>query len=63
MLLVLRIYLFIYKGIYIFLNDENYDNHNSPEVDDNNIIFSMAIDKPVILSYHTIIWTLVTHLF
>ena len=26
---------------------EKYDNHNSPEVDDNNNnIFSMAVDKP-----------------
>jgi hypothetical protein len=36
------------------LNDENYDNHNSSEVDNNNIIFSMAVDKPfnTCLSYN-----------
>jgi len=30
----------------IYLNDENYDNHNSSLIDRNNIIFSMAVDKP-----------------
>jgi len=30
----------------IYLNDENYDNHNSSIIDRNNIIFSMAVDKP-----------------
>jgi len=30
----------------IYLNDENYDNHNSSVIDRNNIIFSMAVDKP-----------------
>jgi hypothetical protein len=38
----------------LYLNDENYDNHNSSEIDNNNIIFSMAIDKPfnTCLSYN-----------
>ena len=38
----------------LYLNDENYDNHNSSEVDNNNIIFSMAVDKPfnTCLSYN-----------
>ena len=38
------------------MNDENYDNHNSPEVDNNNNIFSMAVDKPfnTCLSYNNI---------
>ena len=30
----------------IYLNDENYDNHNSTIIDRNNIIFSIAVDKP-----------------
>ena len=37
---------FIHVNGDLYLNDENYDNHNSPEVDNNNIIFSMAVDKP-----------------
>jgi len=30
---------FIHVAGDLYLNDENYDNHNSPEVDNNNIIF------------------------
>ncbi len=30
----------------MYLSDENYDNHNSTTIDRNNIIFSMAVDKP-----------------
>jgi len=30
----------------IYLSDENYDNHNSSIIDRNNIIFSMAVDRP-----------------
>ena len=38
----------------LYLNDENYDNHNSSAIDNNNIIFSMAVDKPfkTCLSYN-----------
>jgi len=47
---------FIHVAGDLYLNDENYDNHNSSEVDNNNIIFSMAIDKPFnsCLSYNNI---------
>ncbi len=37
---------FVHVSGDLYLNDENYDNHNSSEVDNNNIIFSMAVDKP-----------------
>ena len=45
---------FIHVNGDLYLNDENYDNHNSSEVDNNNIIFSMAVDKPfnTCLSYN-----------
>jgi hypothetical protein len=48
--------LFVHVAGDLYLNDENYDNHNSPEVDNNNIIFSMAVDKPfnTCLSYNNI---------
>jgi hypothetical protein len=47
---------FVHVSGDLYLNDENYDNHNSPEVDNNNIIFSMAVDKPFnsCLSYNNI---------
>jgi hypothetical protein len=47
---------FVHVSGDLYLNDENYDNHNSPEVDNNNIIFSMAVDKPfnTCLSYNNI---------
>ena len=38
--------IFVHVSGDLYLNDENYDNHNSSEVDNNNIIFSMAVDKP-----------------
>jgi len=37
---------FVHVSGDMYLNDENFDNHNSSEIDTNNIIFSMAIDKP-----------------
>jgi len=45
---------FVHVSGDLYLNDENYDNHNSSEVDNNNIIFSMAVDKPfnTCLSYN-----------
>jgi len=45
---------FIHVAGDLYLNDENYDNHNSSEIDNNNIIFSMAVDKPfnTCLSYN-----------
>ena len=45
---------FVHVSGDLYLNDENYDNHNSSEIDNNNIIFSMAIDKPfnTCLSYN-----------
>ncbi len=47
------------SGNYFFLKDENHDNHNSSEVNNNNVIFSMAVGKgfDTCLSelYHTII--------
>ena len=47
---------FVHVSGDLYLNDENYDNHNSSEVDNNNIIFSMAVDKPFnsCLSYNNI---------
>ena len=47
---------FVHVSGDLYLNDENYDNHNSSEIDNNNIIFSMAIDKPfnTCLSYNNI---------
>ena len=47
---------FVHVSGDLYLNDENYDNHNSSEVDNNNIIFSMAVDKPfnTCLSYNNI---------
>ena len=46
--------IFVHVSGDLYLNDENYDNHNSSEVDNNNIIFSMAVDKPfnTCLSYN-----------
>ena len=38
--------IFVHVSGDLYLNDENYDNHNSNEIDNNNIIFSMAVDKP-----------------
>ena len=38
--------IFVHVSGDLYLNDENYDNHNSSEIDNNNIIFSMAVDKP-----------------
>ena len=48
--------IFVHVSGDLYLNDENYDNHNSSEIDNNNIIFSMAIDKPynTCLSYNNI---------
>ena len=48
--------IFVHVSGDLYLNDENYDNHNSSEVDNNNIIFSMAVDKPfnTCLSYNNI---------
>ena len=48
--------VFVHVSGDLYLNDENYDNHNSSEVDNNNIIFSMAVDKPfnTCLSYNNI---------
>ena len=45
---------FVHVSGDLYLNDENYDNHNSSEIDNNNIIFSMAVDKPfnTCLSYN-----------
>jgi hypothetical protein len=45
---------FVHVSGDLYLNDENYDNHNSSAIDNNNIIFSMAIDKPfnTCLSYN-----------
>jgi hypothetical protein len=37
---------FVHVAGDLYLNDENYDNHNSTEIDMNNIIFSMAVNKP-----------------
>jgi len=47
---------FVHVSGDLYLNDENYDNHNSSEIDNNNIIFSMAVDKPfnTCLSYNNI---------
>jgi len=47
---------FVHVSGDLYLNDENYDNHNSSEVDNNNIIFSMAVDKPFnsCLSYNNV---------
>jgi hypothetical protein len=48
--------VFVHVSGDLYLNDENYDNHNSSEIDNNNIIFSMAVDKPFnqCLSYNNI---------
>ena len=47
---------FVHVSGDLYLNDENYDNHNSSEIDNNNIIFGVAIDKPfnTCLSYNNI---------
>ena len=37
---------FVHVSGDLYLNDENYDNHNSTEIDMNNIIFSMAVNEP-----------------
>ena len=37
---------FVHVAGDLYLNDENYDNHNSSQIDTNNIIFSMAVNKP-----------------
>jgi hypothetical protein len=37
---------FVHVAGDLYLNDENYDNHNSTEIDMNNIIFSMTVNKP-----------------
>jgi len=37
---------FVHVAGDLYLNDENYDNHNSTEIDMNNIIFCMAVDQP-----------------
>ena len=49
---ITNFFVHVYGDLY--LNDENYDNHNSSAIDNNNIIFSMAIDKPfnTCLSYN-----------
>ena len=38
--------IFVHVSGDLHFNDENYDNHNSFEIDNNNIIFAMAVDKP-----------------
>ena len=52
---------FVHVSGDLYLNDENYDNHNSSEVDNNNNIFSMAVDKPLICVYHIIMLMLEIH--
>ena len=47
---------FIHVSGDLYLNDENFDNHNSTEIDSNNIIFGMAVDVPFnqCLSYYNV---------
>ena len=37
---------FVHASGDLYLNDDNFDNHKSSEITNNDIIFSMAIDKP-----------------
>ena len=37
---------FVHVAGDLYLNDDNFDNHKSSEITNNDIIFSMAIDKP-----------------
>ena len=46
---------FIHVNGDLYLNDENYDNHNSSEIDNNNIIFQWLLINLLNVAYYIII--------